>query len=141
MLNRRRAATLAGTLGVLIGLFGMHVLGLHGIHHDAAPAMVSSATHSHATAHGSNTTASQADADPAPGAARASECCDHGQGMGALMSCLALLVGSIVLAALVSRRARGTLTLPRVPRLDACFAFWRARAGPPYAMAFSVVRC
>lgn len=139
-MSRAHVASVVVTLGVLAGLFAMHVLGLHGVQHDPSPAMAT-ASHAHASEHASAGEASHSHIVTSSGAAHADGCCEHGHDMGVLMLCLALLVASTVLAALASRRARESLPMPSIGRLDAPAAFWRARAGPPHAMAFSVVRC
>jgi hypothetical protein len=125
-LDRRGAAGVLATLGVVVGLFGMHVLGLHGVQHDdAAPAMVSSTSHGH----GAHEAAAEA------------ECCNHGHDMSVLMLCLAFLVASGVLAAVASGRGRRALALARTAQCDRWLVASPARAGPPYSMAYSVLRC
>lgn len=139
-LRRSGVAGLMATVGVLLGLFGMHVLNLHGVQHESDSASVAGA----ARMHGDH----EVGASPLNGPASASEaavegCCDHGHGMSAMVLCLALLVGVgvgalVVLATAVKRRAKA-----QTRDFGLCRWWTRstARAGPPYAMAFSVIRC
>lgn len=141
-LDRRELAAALATLGLLVGLVGMHVLGLHGAHHDASSAQLGTAP-SVATQMAvpgglveRHTPTNTQHAELVP------ECCDHGPGASALMLCLALLVTSGLLAALALgsslRRAGGV----RRPNSGPSWLIASpARAGPPYLMAFSVIRC
>lgn len=131
----------SAVVGVLVGLLGMHVLGLHGvlaepvlggvavtsIHRDDA-----SGVH----AHGDGRTPAN------PGESASAPCCDHGHGTDGLMLCLALVVGAGVLAVLIWRNRAGGVARQRLrsgplrpPRRQ------QARAGPPYLIAHSVIRC
>lgn len=141
----RKVAHLVAALGVLAGLLGMHLLGLHGVQQDPAVAMAASNTESLAAEHSSMPRAAHDESistSHGETPSFASECCRGGHGMGAMMLCLALLIGSVAGALMLTRRAADrTLHALRPFVLGALTPSWRARAGPPYTMAFSVIRC
>lgn len=124
----RGAAALIAALGVLLGLLGMHGLGLHGVHH----ATTTSETFTHASGEL---------ASSGPVSTVAAECCDHAPGTDVLITCLALLVAAGILLSL-ARRDPVRAAMPRLRLAQR----WRrsrttVRAGPCYLMAFSVIRC
>lgn len=132
---RQGPTLVVATLGVLVGLFGMHVLGLHGVQHDAH-AVAGTESHDH-TAHEHQPPA----AEPATATTTVEECCDHGHAMGPLMLCLALLVASGIALFVGGRRDTRSIRAVRTPGPVRRPPTPSARAGPPASTAFSVIRC
>lgn len=140
---RRRGSAIGVAVGaVLLGLLGMHVLGLHGVHHDAV-----SGTTIVAPSHHHHDWSGAKAADAGHGSARfgapvSAGCCDHGHGGDGIMLCLALLVVTGILL-LSARRGKAAASswLERGSRVRVRRGRTQARAGPPSAMAYSVIRC
>ena len=139
-IRQRSLAGLLATCGVLVGLFGMHVLNLHGVQHDVDELAVVSSSHTHGTTSSMGSVGHEAVTEGSDVAVAG--CCDHGHAMDLMVMCLALLVGvglvlTLVLAARRSQWMASSRTLMQRVRLLGV----AARAGPPYTMAFSVIRC
>jgi hypothetical protein len=132
---------------VVLGIIGMHAIGLHGSQHTdpgalAAPsAMPVTAAHSaNVQAHGQVDVAVATLGEGAPLVSPV----DLGHGMaGTAMLCVAVLVGA-ALARMLIRSRRGS-SVPRPERVTTSTRVARRtdpqQTGPPLVRAFSVIRC
>lgn len=137
-LRRWSMSGLFATVGILLGLFGMHVLNLHGVQHEPEGTSASTSVHMHSSALGEESATHEQDRTPD---AASAQCCDHGHDMSAMALCLGLLVGVGIVIALTTARRQARPASKGAPVRGLRFVWSTARAGPPYAMAFSVIRC
>lgn len=137
-----RFVRLGAVLAIVLGIFGMHALSLHGTTHaEPSPRVATALTGSMAadavTEHGPHQSGASDDTDDTGGT---------GHGMGDMvMLCVAMLTAAATLLALL-------VLVRRVPRLWAVLRPAAARfrptswlnptgTGPPPVWQFSVIRC